>query len=150
MRGEAASTASRVCACAAGLAWAGAGGAPGCATGAGAGGAPGAGTVVRAGGGGRAGGGHRAGRGGGGGGGGLLLLLLLEQRLLPLLLHLRHPDEVLPPQQHDRREHDGDDGVLVVHDVLSAWPRRRVSAPVNSATIRSNGACSAVLRPIST
>jgi len=44
----------------------------------------------------------------------LLLLLLLEQRFLTLLLHLRHTDEILPGDQHDRGEHDGQDGVLLI------------------------------------
>ena len=44
----------------------------------------------------------------------LLLLLLLQQRLLALLLHLRHADEELPADQHDRRQHDGENGILVV------------------------------------
>jgi hypothetical protein len=89
----------------------------------------------------------------GGGGGGGLLLLLLVLRFLPLLLHLRHPDKVLPADQHDRREHDGDDGVLVVHGVLLLPPTdllSRVIALENSALIRSNGMVSAVRRPIRT
>jgi hypothetical protein len=45
----------------------------------------------------------------------LLLMLLLQQRLLALLLHLRPADQELPADQHERRQHDGDDGIFVVH-----------------------------------
>ena len=89
------------------------------------------------------------------GGGGLLLglLLLLEQGFLLRPLHLRPADEVLPADQHERRQHDGDDGVFIVHQgvALCRRPReRRESAPTNSALIRSNDIASAALRPIST
>ncbi len=47
------------------------------------------------------------------------LLLLLEQRLLALLLHLRIADEILPADHDDQRQHDGNDGVLVLaHSML--------------------------------
>jgi hypothetical protein len=45
---------------------------------------------------------------------GLRLLLLLELRLFLLLLHLRIADEELPADHHGERQHDGDDGVLML------------------------------------
>ena len=40
-------------------------------------------------------------------------------RLIALLLHLRDAEEVIPAEQHDRREHDREDHIfLVVHEVL--------------------------------
>jgi hypothetical protein len=49
---------------------------------------------------------------------GLLRLLLFEQRFLALALHLRHADEILPSDQNDRRQHDSENGVLlIVHEV---------------------------------
>ena len=43
---------------------------------------------------------------------------------LPLLLHLRHADEILPADQHERGQHDREDGVLLVghRAALSASP----------------------------
>ena len=50
---------------------------------------------------------------------GLRLFLLLEQRLLALLFHLRIADEILPADHDDQRQHDGNDGVLVIaHSML--------------------------------
>ena len=54
----------------------------------------------------------------------LLLLLRLELRFLLLLLHLRQADEILPRDQHERGEHDGENGVLLVGHV-----RRSISCP---------------------
>ncbi len=49
----------------------------------------------------------------------LRLFLLLERLLLALLFHLRIADEILPADHHDERQHDGNDGVLVLaHSVL--------------------------------
>src|SRR5690606_25457182 len=45
-----------------------------------------------------------------------LLLLLLD---LPLLLHLRHADEILPADQHERRQRDGKESVLLIGHVRS-------------------------------
>ncbi len=83
----------------------------------------------------------------------------LELRFLALLLHLRHADEVLPCDQHQRRQHDGEDGVLLIGHcgLCCALPRcgvparfapsvsvgaacTRRSARSNSSLIRSNGA----------
>ena len=47
-----------------------------------------------------------------------VLLRLLLLLVLLLLLHLRQADEILPADQHERRQHDGEDGVLLV--VISA------------------------------
>ena len=44
----------------------------------------------------------------------LLLRLLLLLLGLALLFHLRHADEILPGEQHDRREHDREEGILLV------------------------------------
>ena len=41
----------------------------------------------------------------------LLRLLLLD---LLLLLHLRQAEEILPADQHERGQHDGENGVLLV------------------------------------
>ena len=60
---------------------------------------------------------------------GLRLFLLLEQRLLALLFHLRIADEILPADHDDQRQHDGNDGVLVIaHSMLvhcGFWRGRR-------------------------
>ena len=49
----------------------------------------------------------------------LRLLLLLEQRFVALLFHLRIADEILPADDDDERQHDGEDGVLVLdHSAL--------------------------------
>ena len=55
-----------------------------------------------------------------------LLRLLLLLLLLPLLLHLRHAEEILPRDQHDRRQHDRQDGVLLIVHCLSlvGWTAR--------------------------
>ena len=77
----------------------------------------------------------------------LLLLLLLLLRSLLLLLHLREPEEDLPADQDQRREHDGKDRIfLVIH--LGARSRR--SARSKSSDNRSNGSDNAARRPIST
>src|SRR5262249_3232469 len=45
--------------------------------------------------------------------------LLLELRLLALVLHLRIADEILPTKNHEQRQHDGQNGVLVLaHSML--------------------------------
>ena len=44
----------------------------------------------------------------------LALLLLLEQRVAALLFHLRIADEILPADDDDERQHDGEDGVSVL------------------------------------
>ena len=50
---------------------------------------------------------------------GLLRLLLLDERILALAFHLRHADEKLPSDQNDRRQHDCENGVLlIVHEML--------------------------------
>ena len=47
------------------------------------------------------------------------LLLLFEQRLMALPFHLRIADEILPADHDEQRQHDGEDGVLVlVHSTL--------------------------------
>src|SRR3954468_14442709 len=124
VRGEAASTASRVCVCTpAGVAVPGTLSEPGGAV------APGAGVVP--------GGPGAGGAPGGGGGAGrrLALLRLLDQRLLLLPLHLRPADEELPADQHERRQHDGDDGVFIVHLRLLLPPPARF-APGASSRLR--------------
>src|SRR5207302_8841763 len=77
----------------------------------------------------------------------LLLLLLLLLRSLLLLLHLWEPEEDLPADQDQRREHDGKNRIfLVIH--LGARSRR--SARSKSSDNRSNGSANAARRPIST
>ena len=86
-----------------------------------------------------------------------LLLLLRElfglQFLLPRLF-LRHGEEELPSDQHQGRQHDGENGVFVIghpNAVLSLRPAcTRCNAPSKSAAIRANGTLSAARRPIST
>ena len=56
----------------------------------------------------------------------LRLLLLLEPRFFALLLHLRVADEILPADHDEQRQHDGEDGVLVLDHAklvrrLSGW-----------------------------
>ena len=109
----------------------------------------------------------------------LRLLLLLERLLLALLLHLRVADENLPADHHDERQHDGNDGVLVLTHLtlfrrfgravllrpragcarepalcrgglLPAPVAARRSAPSSSRFMSPNGQVSAKRRPIST
>ena len=85
------------------------------------------------------------------------LLLLREllglQFLLPRLF-LRHGEEKLPGDQHQGRQHDGENGVLIVGHRDAVLPLRpactRRSAPSKSSAIRANGTLSAARRPIST
>ena len=83
---------------------------------------------------------------------GLLLLLRLQLFLAHLLL--RPGDEILPGQQHDGRQRDCNDGVLIVAHRVPVLPLRpsctRRNAPSNSCTMRANGAFSAARRPTST
>ncbi len=66
---------------------------------------------------------------------GLRLLLL---RLL-LLLHLRQADENLPSDQHERRQHDGEERVLLVGHPNGSYRSRRplgVAQPAFAAPVR--------------
>ena len=72
----------------------------------------------------------------------LLRLLLLD---LLLLLHLRQAEVDLPRNQDERREHDGENGVLLVGHLQT-----RRSARSKSCVICSNGSERAARRPIST
>src|SRR5262245_63089200 len=74
----------------------------------------------------------------------LLRLLLLD---LLLLLHLRHAEIHLPHDQHERGQHDGEDGVLLVAHLGT---RSRRSARLKSSVICANGRDKAARRPIST
>ena len=73
-----------------------------------------------------------------------LLLLLLD---LLLLLHLRDAEVDLPPDQHERGQHDGQDCVLLIGHFGT---RSRRSARLKSSVIWSNGSDKAARRPIST
>ena len=90
-----------------------------------------------------------------------LFLRLLLGLFLLLLFQLRNADKILPANQHERRQHDCDDGVLLVgHDqpvtccsgplvrCRPANPRRK--APSKSCASRVKGNVSAARRPIST
>ena len=83
----------------------------------------------------------------------LLRQLLGLQFLLPRLF-LRHGEEELPGDQHQGRQHDGKNGVLIVGHRDPVLPLRpacmRRSAPSKSSAIRANGTLSAARRPIST
>ena len=74
----------------------------------------------------------------------LRLLLLLD---LLLLLHLRDAEVDLPPDQHERGQHDGQDCVLLIGHFGT---RSRRSARLKSSVIWSNGSDKAARRPIST
>ena len=73
---------------------------------------------------------------------GALLLLLDLQLFLPRFL-LRHADKILPADQHECREHDGEDGILIVVHHDSVLPLRlactRRNAPSKSCVIAANG-----------
>ena len=71
-----------------------------------------------------------------------LLLLLDLQLFLPRFL-LRHADKILPADKHECREHDGEDGILIVVHHNSVLPLRlactRRNAPSKSCVIAANG-----------
>ena len=64
-----------------------------------------------------------------------------------LLLHLRDAEVNLPPDQHERGQHDGQDCVLLIGHFGT---RSRRSARLKSSVIWSNGSDKAARRPIST
>ena len=71
------------------------------------------------------------------------LLMLLRLLLLLLRLLLRHPHKILPRDQHDSRQHDGENGVLVGHrdpfcrraPHVGAATRRQSPAPCGRTAI---------------
>src|SRR5262249_39696627 len=81
-------------------------------------------------------------------GGRLLPTRLLLLLLILLLLPHRRPAEIpLPHDQHERGQHDGEDGVLLVTHLGT---RSRRSARLKSSVICANGSDKAARRPIST
>src|SRR6185437_6204860 len=82
----------------------------------------------------------------------VLLVLLLRDLLL--LFNLWLGEKILPAQQHNRGQRDGDKRILLVGHREPVLPLRpactRSNAPSNSCAICANGRCSAARLPIST
>ena len=65
-----------------------------------------------------------------------------------LLFHLRHADEILPADQHDRREHDGENGVLLIaHRELRPAVASRLQPPQRAPRIHPRSARTAAAAP---